>query len=54
VQLREATVLVQALYRGRRARRLLPKYRREKVAREVSFESIIQPTMVLRRVVHTV
>ena len=35
VQLRESVILVQALYRGRKSRRRLPKYRKEKAARDV-------------------
>ncbi len=35
MQLRESTILVQALYRGRCTRKMLPKFRKEKAAREV-------------------
>lgn len=36
IQLREATVLAQALTRGRRVRAMLPKLRKEKAQRDVS------------------
>lgn len=35
VQLREATILAQALFRGRQARAMLPKVRKEKAQRDV-------------------
>lgn len=35
IELKESTILVQALFRGQKARAMLPKFKREKAARDV-------------------
>ena len=46
LQLKEATILAQALVRGRRARAMIPRLRREKAQRDVSSVSQVKSVCV--------